>query len=223
MKLSPSLIFTLLISFIILVVLVGGLTGGAIDFEAVQSLMSGIRDSKSAIFVVIIIFIAASFLGAPQWALITACVVGFGPMWGAVYAWTATLCSATVNFFVARILGQRRLSRLKGPRLERLLTRVEQNGVLWSFVVRLVPTGPFILVNFAAGLSTIRYPAFLTGTAFGIVPKILVMALIAKGIFVGLNGKLISLMFIGLAVIAIIMTFWFQRQYGRSKAALQNQ
>jgi hypothetical protein len=37
------------------------------------------------------------------------------------------------------------------------------------------------------------------------------MGLIAKGIFVGLDGKIISLIFIGLAILAIVMTFWFQK------------
>ncbi len=211
MKLSPSLIFALTLSLVLLCVLVGGLSGGAIDFDAVQSLMGQVQESKTAIFIVIFIFVTGSFLGAPQWALITACVVGFGPLLGGFYAWVATLCSASANFYLARLLGQRRLSRLQGPRLSRILARVERNGMLWSFVVRLVPTGPFILVNSAAGLSTIRYPAFLAGTAFGIIPKILVMGHIAKGNFVGLDGKIISLIFIGLAILAIVMTFWFQK------------
>ncbi|RKQ71669.1 putative membrane protein YdjX (TVP38/TMEM64 family) [Litorimonas taeanensis] len=210
MKLSPSLIFTLIVSLILLFVLIGGLTGGAIDFKALESLMANLRDSNQAVFIVIAIFVMASFLGAPQWALITACVVGFGPVMGGIYAWVATLFSATSNYGVARLIGRNRLTKITGPRINKVLERVERNGVLWSFVVRLVPTGPFILVNLAAGISSIKYRSFLLGTALGIIPKILVMALIAKGIFAGLDKNVISLAFIALALIAIGLTFWMQ-------------
>jgi len=212
MKFTPSLLFTIVISFILLALLISGLLGETINFENLQSLLGSMRESQTAIFIVIIIFVAASFVGAPQWALITACVVGFGPLLGAIYAWGATLCSASVNFGLARVLGQKRLSRFTSPRMNGIIQRVEQNGVLWSFVVRLVPTGPFILVNFAAGVSTIRWMSFLLGTALGIVPKIIVVALFAKGIFTGLDGRLLSLGFIGLAIIAMVTTFWFQKR-----------
>ncbi len=219
MKLSPSLIFTILVSLIIMSLLVAGLSGESMNFEAVQSLMGDIRDSNYAIFIVIFIFVTGSFLGAPQWALITACVVGFGPSLGALYAWLATMSSASVNFGLSRLLGQKRLSRFTGPKINAILARVEKNGLLWSFVVRLVPTGPFILVNLAAGISTIRYASFFTGTALGIIPKIIVMALIAKGVFAGLDGRLMSLAFIALAVIAIGMTFWLQKRFENKPSA----
>lgn len=219
MKLSPSLIFTILVSLVIMSLLVAGLSGESMNFEAVQSLMGDIRGSNYAIFIVIFIFVTGSFLGAPQWALITACVVGFGPWLGALYAWVATMSSASVNFGLSRLLGQKRLSRFTGPRINAILARVEKNGLLWSFVVRLVPTGPFILVNLAAGISTIRYASFFTGTALGIIPKIVVMALIAKGVFAGLDGRLMSLAFIALAVIAIGMTFWLQKRFEQKPSA----
>lgn len=217
MKLRPSIIFTLLVSVIIVVLLIAGLTGdSSIDFDGLQAVFGFQKDSKTAIFMVVIIFVFASFIGAPQWALITACVLGFGPFIGAIYAWCATIISSSTNFGLARVMGQKRLMRFTGPRLSRVLEKVESNGILWSFVVRLVPTGPFILVNFAAGVSSIKYRSFLTGTALGIIPKILVVALLAKGVFVGLDRQLISLVFIGLAIATIAVTFWLQNRIGRN-------
>ncbi len=210
MRLTPSLLFTVVVSIIMAMLLIGGLSGESINFDDLQILLENFRDSKTAIFIVIFIFVAASFLGAPQWALITACTVGFGPVLGGVYAWIATLSSASVNFGIARILGQKRLARFTGPKMNGIIERVEKNGVLWSFVVRLVPTGPFILVNLAAGVSTIRWPSFLLGTALGIIPKIVVVALISMGVFAGLDGRVLSLLFIGLAIIAMGLTFWLQ-------------
>ena len=213
MKIQLSLIFTILVSVLVLALLVAGLSGESINFDAVQALMSEIRDSHYAIFIVVIIFVIASFLGAPQWALITACTVGFGPVIGGLFAWFSTLCSASVNFWLGRLLGQKRLTQMTGPRMENILKKVERNGVLWSFVVRLVPTGPFILVNLAAGVSSIRYVSFLLGTALGIIPKILIVAFIAQGMFAGLDGRIMSLVFIALAVVTIIITLSLQKRF----------
>ena len=43
-------------------------------------------------------FIPASFIGAPQFVLIAACVVAFGPIEGFFYSWIATVISAAANF-----------------------------------------------------------------------------------------------------------------------------
>lgn len=213
MKIRPSIIFTIGLSIVLLGLFVWGLTGESIDFDALQKALESLRNNDFALFIVIGIFIFASFLGAPQWALITACTVGFGPIIGGLYAWLSTLCSATINFWIGRLLGQKRLMQMTGPRMESILKKVERNGVLWSFVVRLVPTGPFILVNLAAGVSSIRYLSFLLGTALGIIPKILIVALIAQGMFAGLDGRMVSLIFIGLAVVTIIITLSLQRRF----------
>jgi len=212
-----SLIFAIILSLVIIATFILGRFVFDIDLSVYEERLQSLRGSVWGLPVVILIFTVASFFGLPQWALITVSVVAFGPAVGGLYSWVAALTSAMINFWIAGLLGRDRLSRLTGPRLGNVLDRIKRNGLLWSFVVRLVPTGPFILVNMAAGVSSITARSFFIGTALGIIPKILVVALLAKGVFAGLNGRMMSLVFILLAVAAIVLTLWLQKRFGTPK------
>ena len=50
-------------------------------------------------------FAALAFLGAPQFVLIAAAVVVFGPWTGSLYSWIGTLVSAQIGFELGRAFG----------------------------------------------------------------------------------------------------------------------
>jgi uncharacterized membrane protein YdjX (TVP38/TMEM64 family) len=56
----------------------------------------------------------------------------------------------------------------------------------------------------AAGASSIKFIPFLIGTGLGIIPKILILALLSSGILLVPEGKLISLAIIIIALIILI-------------------
>jgi len=70
-----------------------------------------------------------------------------------------------------------------------MIAMVQRNGFVTSFMVRLVPTGPFLLVNMAAGVSRMTLPAFLGGTALGIIPKIAAVAFLGQSLLGALQGQ----------------------------------
>ncbi len=51
-------------------------------------------------------FAVMAFLGVPQFVLIAAAVVAFGPWTGFAYSWIGTLVSALVGFALGRQLGR---------------------------------------------------------------------------------------------------------------------
>lgn len=155
----------------------------------------------------ILTFVIAAFLGVPQWALIAGVVVAFGPLSGGVYAWIATMTSASLDFWLGRWMGAERLRRYGGELVNRIIRIVRKNGLVTSFAVRFVPTGPFILVNMAAGVSRMKFPSFFLGTAIGILPKIAIVALVGQGVISGTEGKAVMGVFIGLAIVLIALMF----------------
>lgn len=183
------------------------------DGELAQMLGS-VRASGWALPLTVGLFCAAAFIGAPQWVLIAVAVTAFGPMTGGVYAWIATLCSASLNFWLARVIGAAQLDRIAGGFVARIKTLVRKNGVLTSFAVRLVPTGPFVLVNMAAGVSGMRFVSFAIGTAFGIVPKILIVALLGQGLLTAAQGRLFMIVFV-IAAVVLIGVMLLARRYLR--------
>lgn len=172
-----------------------------------HNFFSAIQDSGYGLPLTILTFVLAAFLGAPQWALIAGVVVAFGPMTGSVYAWIATMTSASVDFWLGRWMGAERLRRYGGELVNRIIRIVRKNGLVTSFAVRFVPTGPFVLVNMAAGVSRMKFPSFFLGTAFGILPKIAIVALVGQGLISGAEGKVVMTVFIGLALILVGLMF----------------
>jgi uncharacterized membrane protein YdjX (TVP38/TMEM64 family) len=157
----------------------------------------------------ILVYVIMSFFGAPQFVLMAATMVAFGPAYGFAYAWIATLCSASVNFWMGKGVGARLLERFGGEWMNRAAEFVGRNGLMASALVRVVPSGPFIVVNMAFGASKTPYWAFLVGTALGTAPKILVVGLTGQSLLAALSGQNLlyaaALLLAALAVWLVIM------------------
>lgn len=167
--------------------------------------LSTFRDASWAIPVTLVLFVVLAFVGAPQWMMVTAAIVTFGLGVGGVVSWVGSLLSAPVGFWLGRTLGAARLARFDAGLVTRLSGAVRRNGFMTSLAVRVVPTGPALLVNLAAGVSGMQYTQFVAGTAVGIIPKIVVIALLSQGVISGLSGSLLGALFAVLAVAAFAM------------------
>ena len=130
---------------------------------------------------VMMIFSVLALIGMPQFILIAATVVVFGPWLGALYSWLATMASALFGFALGRVLAQRAFARYAGRRLNQASQIVADHGILSSALVRNIPSAPFIVLNVAAGASPMSSAKFVIGTAIGILPKIVFISLIGTG------------------------------------------
>ncbi len=135
--------------------------------------------SSWAVIGVISVFAFLALTAFPQILLITATIIVFGPQVGAGYSWIATMVSATLTFGLGHFLGGRWLRRRAGERVQRMMDFLSNHGILASGLIRVVPSAPFIVVNAAAGAAHIPLWKFWAGTGIGIIPKILLVALLA--------------------------------------------
>ena len=133
-------------------------------------------------------FALFAFLGVPQFVLIAAAVVAFGPWAGFAYSWIGTMASALIGFGLGRRFGARALAHVGGEGLNRFMAMIGRNGFMASLVVRLAPSAPFIVVNMAAGVTPMRLIAFAAGTAIGIVPKIALTAFAGASVVKAMSG-----------------------------------
>ena len=161
-----------------------GLNGAA----GVERWMGAGLHGPAALPVAIVSFAAFAFLGVPQFVLIAAAVVAFGPWAGFAYSWVGTLVSALVGFWLGRRFGAGALAAVSGEGLARFMAAVGRNGLMASLLVRLAPSAPFIVVNMAAGVAPIRLRDFALGTAIGIIPKIALTAFAGASAVKALSG-----------------------------------
>jgi uncharacterized membrane protein YdjX (TVP38/TMEM64 family) len=170
-------------------VLAAGMLLIDLDQSGIASFLRGLRDVWWAPLAVTGTFVTLAFVGAPQVVLIAATVAVFGPAEGVVLSWVATLVSGTIGYVLGRVGGAAALSKLLGGRGGRALGFIGKNGFLASLVIRLVPSGPFIICNMALGAAKVGSMSFLGGTGIGILPKITLVAFGAHGIGAVLNGE----------------------------------
>ena len=165
------------------------------------------RNSDFLPVIIVATYVIGAFIGVPQWALFLGTIIAIGPMMGSAFAWISTMISASLNFWLAKWIGAKRIRSFGGARVNQITALIRRNGFLMSFAVRLVPTGPFILVNIAAGISSVRFRSFLFGTALGIIPKIAVVALLAQGILSGVQQDWLMLAFMlgALLIIGLVI------------------
>jgi uncharacterized membrane protein YdjX (TVP38/TMEM64 family) len=157
-------------------------------------------------------FAALAFLGVPQFVLIAAAVVVFGPWPGSIYSWVGTMVSALVGFWLGHAFGGRLLKDLRSQSVERFTGLVARNGFMASLVVRLAPFAPFMVVNMAAGVTAISLLDFVGGTGLGIVPKIALTAFAGRS---ALGGGLSSVALLSIAVAAWLAAGLLARRWLR--------
>jgi len=194
-----------------LVFFIGRTQWGIEATHALEHWMAEYRQSPLAVFIVILVFTLSAFIGVPQFVLIAACVVAFGAWWGFVYSWVATVVSGAVTFYLGRAIGAETLQKIGGNSLNRLSAYIGKNAFMASFIIRNVPSAPFIVVNMAFGVSRASFWAFLSGCALGIIPKNVLVALFGSSLAhisasgdwkVGLLILLIALIWLGIVVAA---------------------
>ncbi len=149
-------------------------------------------------------FVALSFVAIPQFVLISMCILAFGPVLGSGIAWIATMVSAWLGFHAGPLFCRALLPRVDSAMLERARSFVAKHGFWSALIVRLIPSGPFVLVNMVLGSSRLSVASFLFGTGIGIVPKTVLIALAGSGLAQVAQGQYQSTG----AILAVIVLIW---------------
>ncbi|MCC5980970.1 MAG: TVP38/TMEM64 family protein [Oceanicaulis sp.] len=217
-----------LFGLVIAVFLVGRFAFG-IEPGHVQAWLAEAASEWYALPLTILAFTAFSYIGAPQFALIAAAVLAFGPLGGFAYSWLGTMVSAAANFWTGRILGADVVRRYGGDTVNRVSAFVGRNGFWASAIIRNVPSAPFIVINMAAGVSRMGFFVFMAGTALGIIPKIALVAFAGSSVIALLTGSglwvaaILALTAFGWLMAMLMARRWLGRtDTGREAASLKS-
>ena len=94
----------------------------------------------------------------------------FGPVWGTVWNLIGATLGAALSFLVARYLAADWVARRAGGVLQRLIAGVEAEGWRFVAVARLVPFVPYNLLNYALGLTRIRFDQYVVASLVCMAP-----------------------------------------------------
>lgn len=205
----------------LIVVLLIGKFGGIFDpvqlGDALGQYVRTFADGPFGLPVLIIAFCVSAFIAVPQFVLIGVAIYAFGPGLGSVYSWIATLVSGTMTYWIGVVSGQSMLVRLSSKRLDKFAAFVGRNAFAASGIVRIVPSGPFLVVNMAFGALRASFWGFLGGMALGVIPKIALVGFAGKGIRAAVEGNPVLAAVMILAAIAVFAGLFLYVRYRRRK------
>jgi uncharacterized membrane protein YdjX (TVP38/TMEM64 family) len=181
----------------------GGAILGIEDEEGAAEIVGMARGTVWAPLVAIATFVVLAFAGFPQFLLIAAAVIAFGPLPGFAYSWIGTMVSAMAGFALGRLFGTRMMRYFSGPRLQALSERLGRRGFLASFIIRIVPSAPFVVINVTAGSSHISTFKFIAGTGLGIIPKMALIVFAGHGLMTFLDERDPVALTIGIVLIVL--------------------
>lgn len=207
----------LILLALVLGVFAAGKAGLLPDADTVTGWMKTLNHGPWGLVAVIAVFCVAAFAGIPQFALIAAAVAVFGPWHGAGYSWIANMISGAVTFWLGRLAGEEAFRRYAGQWAQKLSRFVGRNALVASAVVRNVPTGPFLIVNMAFGVSNAKFRDYWIGMGIGIIPKIALITFAGRSLLAALQGNIGIAILTGVAAIAVYAAgyVYFRRRAAR--------
>jgi uncharacterized membrane protein YdjX (TVP38/TMEM64 family)/rhodanese-related sulfurtransferase len=130
----------------------------------------------------------------------------FGPVLGVFVNLTGATLGAIASFLIARYLAHGWVERKTGGRIKTLMDGVEAEG--WRFVAftRLVPLFPFNLLNYALGLTGIKFLQYAVATIIFMLPGAIAYTYLgyAGREAIGGGEDLIQKVMLALALLAVV-------------------
>ena len=168
-----------------------------------------LRESPLAPLYAILVFVAAGLVIFPLTVLIGVSAIVFGPLLGTLYTLAGATLSGAVTFAIGRHLNRQFVRELAGRRLNDLSRRLGKRGLLAIAFARIVPVGPYSIVNIVAGASQIRWRDFLIGTVLGLLPGVIAASIFVDRIAAAIRepglGTFALVAVVGVVLIAIAL------------------
>jgi uncharacterized membrane protein YdjX (TVP38/TMEM64 family) len=129
----------------------------------------------------------------------------FGPFWGVVYTITSSTMGACLAFLVSRYLARDWIElKLRSPRWKRLDEEVERHG--WKVVAftRLIPLFPFNLLNYAFGLTKVKFLHYAVATFFCMLPACIAFVVFSSSLLDVVRGRISAEFIVGLVLVVMV-------------------
>lgn len=167
----------------------------------------------------ILLMVLHDFVPFPAEFLAIANGAGFGLWLGSFIQWLGSMAGAIVGFAIARALRRAVIERYISKRvIDWMDDQVRRSGWQVSLLIRFVPFLPFALVNYALGVTRLRWSTYLWTTGVALVPWTL--ATVAVGVGAVRTRDILPWSLGGLAALAVagFVARWYLARRARRRA-----
>ena len=163
----------------------------------------------------VLVYAACCVLFVPASILTLGAGAIFGLAGGTVVVVIGATLGAICSFALARGFLRKRIETMigKNERFQALDRAIAREGAKIVFLIRLAPIFPFTYINYAFGLTALRFIPYAAATLIGIIPGTIAYAYLgyaAAGAATG-GSSTRTIIRIGGAVAALVVTFFVAR------------
>ena len=195
----------------IIATIIGLIIIGGIDPQQLQIYLD--RMGIFAPIIYIFLYTVCTLLILPSTPLNLTGGAIFGIWWGTLWTTIAALVAAIAAFAFTRTVGRELVSRKLVGRWSAVDAEIRLGGLFYMFAIRLLPIIPYGLVNFAAGLTAIKFKDYFVGTLLGTIPGVLPFVMMGAGINQLSQGNILPLMFaFALTGLLVGGATWYRRR-----------
>ncbi len=201
-----------------------GSVGEYFTQEYLQSLLEKFGFWQSALLFVIF-YAVATMLAVPGTILTVMGGVIFGSLVGTLLIVTGATIGASGAFFISRFFARDFIAdKFAGKAwFIKLEKGVEEEGLYFVLFMRLVPIFPFNGINFATGLTNVKFKDYLIGTFVGIAPATFAFAHAASSAAEAAEKGISAGFFVSLALLGLIaLVPIFYKRWKKKKPDNQN-
>ncbi len=168
---KPKLSLAVVRLIVLAVVLIGAtITVAVVGTDGVAQFLEDSADSRLGILAFMGIYILGVVLMVPGTiGTLTAGAV-FGFTVGFPVAFVSAFIGAMISFGISRAVGKEGMTQLLGERLRGIDEWLMDNDFVSILILRLMPIVPFNGLNYAAGVTSVRFSRYAAASALGIAP-----------------------------------------------------
>jgi uncharacterized membrane protein YdjX (TVP38/TMEM64 family) len=160
----------------------------------------------------IFLYIVATLLFLPGFAATIFAGAYFGPFLGSIYTVIGATIGAMIVFSLVKILGREFIVQLlarKLPALYRYDQALKKQGFVTVLTLRLIPLFPFSGLNYALGLTAVKFRDYFLATFIGIIPGTILYSHLGSSVAnLSLTNSVIS---IGFIVALILLANYYHK------------
>jgi phospholipase D1/2 len=172
-----------------------------------------VSQSWWAPLVILLAYTPAMVVMFPRPLITLAAVVAYGPYVGGALAMTGIEIASTVGFFAGRVMKEDTLHRLAGPNFEHVARFLKRRGLFATFMVRVLPVAPFVVVSAVAGALRLRLLHLIGGTFLGMFPGMFGTTILGDQVADALSTGNINWWIVGAVVVALATLAFFARRW----------
>ncbi|MBI3605528.1 MAG: TVP38/TMEM64 family protein [Nitrospirae bacterium] len=150
-----------------------------LDQDRLQHWVKGFGGLGPLIYIVV--FMIAPSLFLPGLPITVAGGVVFGPVWGTLYASIGSTMGSGMAFLISRYFARQQISNLLGPKFQAIDRGVEEKGWVYVAITRLIPIFPYNILNYAFGLTRIKYFEYLLTSWICMLPATAAFVIFSSG------------------------------------------